>query len=171
MNEQKIKDAVVKCCPEIMELKFGCEVYLKKEAEQIEFPQYNYPEKFVFLTHCGGGQIADTGDYEDYTLQLFEPDTKEIYTTDRWEKALDKLSLKTQEENWTCDAGCGVDKDKIKSFIRTLLKKQAEEISEAVGSLYKAEVVDESDVAYLTRNNYNLALDQALLAIKQVINK
>lgn len=44
-------------------------------------------------------------------------------TKGEWEERLYRLQLKTQAENWTCDAGCGVDVDKIAAFIRSLLTK------------------------------------------------
>jgi hypothetical protein len=87
-KHNELRDRINELCPELKKLEFGCEV---KPKEKIEFPQYNFPEKLIFLNHSGGEQIADTGDFFEYHLFLLEPDSGEIYEDN--EDVLDNFEI------------------------------------------------------------------------------
>ena len=78
---EQLRKRIAELVPGTMELKFGCEM---RPKEVFEFPQYTFADKFIFLNHSGGGQIADTGDYDEYNLFLLEPESGEIYKDDSW---------------------------------------------------------------------------------------
>jgi len=87
-KHNELRDRINELCPELKKLEFGCKV---KPKEKIEFPQYNFPEKLIFLNHSGGEQIADTGDFFEYHLFLLEPDSGEIYEDN--EDVLDNFEI------------------------------------------------------------------------------
>lgn len=105
-------------------------------------------------------------------------------TQDSWEEEFDKkFKEKIDFVNYCLSEGDTMfDSNDVKSFIRQLLSKQAEEISEAVKFLGKEQIelykgklpfvvcggkADEQEKIAI----YRQALNDALLAIKQVINK
>lgn len=50
-------------------------------------------------------------------------------------KEFDEIqNLKTQEEDWMCDAGCGVDREKIKSFLSSAIDQVLEEVGKSLTS-------------------------------------
>ena len=68
---QKLVDKIIEAVPGILELKRGCVVEFE---EEIEYPQYVFNKRMEFLTEVGGGQIADTGDCDDYNVFYLTPD-------------------------------------------------------------------------------------------------
>ena len=79
------------------------------------------------------------------------------------EEKFDKIpywKLKTQEEKWTCDAGCGVDKEAIKNFYSKEIKELIEEIIPEEKEYHSSNIIaDPGDALQMTQNSgYNLCI-------------
>ena len=61
--------------------------------------------------------------------------------------------------------------DAIRKFVALKVAQELEEVREEISLLEKPEVADESEVAYLTRCNFNLAVDLAKFIINHRLNK
>jgi len=73
--------------------------------------------------------------------------------------------LKMQVERWACDADCYVDREKIKSHIRTTISNVLQAIEEEVGKKMK-ETDGDSRQAIIWKQGHNIGLAKFAALLK-----